>query len=391
MPAGTLVPLIGGILLALGLAFLLSRMDALQKRQVLPGQQIQIVDLEATISAGEVTLVNISGDVGIELITPLPGETRGPQGTPAGTPLPVFLPTCAAAPPGWTLITVSEGDTLAVLSLRFGVTITELRRANCLNEVEEIVPGQRLFVDQGDIAMTPQPSATANCVPPAGWTAYTFAANDSLPALALARNTTVSLIERINCLEDELLLPGRVIYLPSLSPPSSTPPPTAVTRPALPKRATAAPTPANTSRPVPIITVTASPTRLVATATRLSTSTPTPLPAPDNAPTHTPSALPPASATPTATPRTEPAPPATATLTPSPLPSATATKTIVPSATPSPTATATPTVTATLPPPATATSPPAYPPQPPTFTPTPTQTPTATPTATPTPLPYPYP
>lgn len=390
----TAVALAGGILLALGLAFLLSRLDVLQRRQVVPGETLEIIDLAATVSAGDVTMVNISDDVGIELITPLPQGTRTPEGTGAPTAVPVFLPTCAAAPPGWTLYTVREGDTLPLLSLRFNITIDAIRRANCLNEVEEVVAGQRLFIDQGEAMPTAAATETTACPAPEGWTAYTLEAGDTLAELALARNTTASFIDRINCLDGQPLVPGRVIYLPPAIPPTSSPPPaqgrqpTGGTRPAASATPWPQPVPA-TARP----TLLPSATRPLVTATRLSTVTATSAADPNTAPTQTPTAIPATlPATSTATRIQEPAPPASATFTATP--AATQTATSLPSVTPSPTLlpSATATHTPSPQPPATATPSPAYPPPPtPTATATPTPTHTPTPTATPTPAPYPYP
>lgn len=382
-----------GVVLALILAFLLSRLDALRTQQVLPSRPIEVIDLEATLSAVDVTIVNITGDVGIELITPgAISGTSTPMATLAGTAVPVFQPTCAAAPPGWSRYTLQEGDSLASLALRFGSTIQELQAANCLGPGQTVSAGQELFVEQGP--PTPTVAATGDCAPPAGWTEHIVSAGETLGGLAATRNTTVSLIMRVNCLEQTLVLPGDRVFLPSplptptVSPPAQLPP----TRLATPPVATA-----TIGRPLSTAAVaTPTVTRSLATATRLATATATIAPEPDSVLTQAPPAT--ASATPRAT------TPATATVAPavSPVPSQTstppasptATLTLSPTATPTwtmtPTMTPSPTPTATIaPPPPSATPPPAYPGDPPTAT--PTNTPTATPTATPTPTVAPYP
>ena len=318
---------VGGIVLALFLAALLSQMDLLQKRRILPAERLQIIDLEATISAGEVTLVNLSGDVGVELATPPAAETEAVAVTRAGTAVPVFAPTCAAAPAGWSLYTAQEGDSLSSLAAQFDVTVEALRLANCLNGTQGIAVGQRVFVMQDQPTATPE--EITDCSIPTGWATHTVTLGETLASLAVERNTTISLILRVNCLVDEDVTAGNNIYLPSLTPAT-----TAATAAALPlatlplvtrtiATATRALVPATMTQPLP-------------TPTRAATMTATAAPNPAAVATRTPSAAPslplPATATTmvTATTTSTTRPTAAATWTPTTTPSPSATATLAP-------------------------------------------------------------
>ncbi len=394
-----------GIILALALALLLTQLDGMQKKSLLPTQRLQVIDLEGTISASDVTIVNISNDVGLELDTPSGPNSAGiPDNPGAATALPVFLPTCAAAPSGWSLYTVAAEDTLAILALRYKSTIAELRQANCLSEAEDLQSGQRIFVDMGPLA--PTATLAGTCTPPAGWLEHTVAPGESLASMALDRNTTVSLILRLNCLEEQFLLPGTVLYLPSAIPVQ----PTSTASRAVANPTSTAPPPPGPNPPAPTVLI-ASPTTAgqLATATRLATA----LPGPNSQATRLPSATPTLRAIPSATPTTGVVrPPAaatatsavgqlvtpTATFTATAISTLTATSTLTPSPQPSPTSV--PTETPTLPSstavsPSTATPVAGYPGKQETptatSTPTPTATTTPTPTSTSTPTLAPYP
>jgi len=49
-------------------------------------------------------------------------------------------------PSGWTFYTVQRGNTLFSIARAVGSTVAELRDANCLQNVDNILAGQRLFV-----------------------------------------------------------------------------------------------------------------------------------------------------------------------------------------------------------------------------------------------------
>lgn len=58
---------------------------------------------------------------------------------------PTAPPAACGAPPGWIQYTVQPGDNLYQISLRYGITVAQLKQANCLTS-DTINAGQRLWV-----------------------------------------------------------------------------------------------------------------------------------------------------------------------------------------------------------------------------------------------------
>jgi murein DD-endopeptidase MepM/ murein hydrolase activator NlpD len=82
-------------------------------------------------------------------ITPFGGErTRTPSVTGCTTP------------EDWIPYVIQRGDTLFGLSRRFGLTVSELASANCIEDPDNITAGQFLFVPPGS-NVTPVPPAVA--------------------------------------------------------------------------------------------------------------------------------------------------------------------------------------------------------------------------------------
>lgn len=71
--------------------------------------------------------------------------------------------------------------------------------------------------------ITQTPTATA-CPVPEGWEPYTVKAKDTLKTLAKKRKTTVDAILKGNCLDSSKVTVGMILYLPSLSTATPTPP-----------------------------------------------------------------------------------------------------------------------------------------------------------------------
>jgi len=85
--------------------------------------------------------------------TPEPSATAEPTAEPtatsAPTPEPTFAPTAPPAPPpAPRRYTVQPGDTIRAIAERFGITVTELLRANNLaaSAADTIRPGQELVI-----------------------------------------------------------------------------------------------------------------------------------------------------------------------------------------------------------------------------------------------------
>ena len=407
-----------GVVLSIGVALVLSQIDAMQQRALLPRATMPAIDREATVSAGDLTVVVIVGENSqTSTPTPVPATaTETPQpATATATFGPIRVTPCSAAPQDWVPFEVQEGDTLPDLALAFDVGIDTLLEANCLRYFE-LLPGQALLVP----AIAETRTIDAECVVPQDWDEYTIQPGDTLAELALRFNTTAAMLVMANCLEEAALESGSTLYVPPTSGQDQMPmPPTPTPGPVRPAHWTPRPPmwPTATRQMWATVTPTATATRInlpqnTATATPTATTTPlvfltltpTNTPQPPEATSTTdpsyPAGAPSKTPTPTETNTPQPTatatlvPPATATNTPSP----TSTSTVTPSLTPSPTLTHTPTHTPSPTPTFTPSPTTTFTPKPtrtPSRTPSPTATgsvtPPATATTTSTPLPYPYP
>ena len=341
--------LLGGLvvtLISVGMllgGFLLSQLDTLGVRPP-PIQEDAVLLPSPTLFLPTITPTPTLSPTASLSPPPPATETASPSApTPSVSPtLPSPLMPSCPRPPGWIVYIVQQGDTLAGLAWRAGVTKLVLMQANCLSTLT-LYSGQQIYLPPTFYASpTPPPYV---CGPPLGWVVYVVQPGDTLYSLSLRFGVGIDAIRRANCLLDySTIYAWQPLYLPPLSP---TPPPTLI-----PSR-----TPTPTETPMPTPTLTPIPTEFPTfTPTPIPTLTPTLTPTPTSTATYTPTYTPTYTSTPTET----PGPTSTSTLTPTPTP------------TESPTFTHTPTPTPT---------------EPPTFTHTPTPTPTEPPTSTHTPTP----
>lgn len=83
------------------------------------------------------------------------------------------------------------------------------------------IPGMPTVIP---VSETPLPSQTFTitptppCTPPKGWTAYVVQPGDTLESLAETYNTTVKKLMTANCLLTSDLIPGTLLYVPSMAP-----------------------------------------------------------------------------------------------------------------------------------------------------------------------------
>lgn len=159
-------------------------------------------------------------------VTPTQGPTAEPTAEPTMTPEPqpsatpeVILESCTP-PAGWVPYTVRLGDTLFSLSRQSGVSLDEVREANCLSS-DVLYPGSVLYLRT--VPVQPMPG----CGPPMDWVLYTVQRGDTLYSLATRRGATVSEVLFANCLTSVSISAGMGLYLPS----GPSPAPSAVTSP----------------------------------------------------------------------------------------------------------------------------------------------------------------
>ena len=112
-----------------------------------PGDTLE--NLARTYNISPETLKNANCLVGTSLI---PGTILYVPGAPPPTDIP------CGPPSGWVYYIVKKGDTLYSIGRAYGVSVSQLQRANCLGSSTTIRIGQKLHVPN----VTPiQPSATS--------------------------------------------------------------------------------------------------------------------------------------------------------------------------------------------------------------------------------------
>lgn len=92
------------------------------------------------------------------------------------------------------------GEDLIMIANKFRTSVEEIIRANGLEELYEIVPGQEIVVPIS---------------PSLAFTLYEVMPNDTLYSIAQAKNTTPEIITAINGLEENsYLYPGQFLLVP---------------------------------------------------------------------------------------------------------------------------------------------------------------------------------
>jgi LysM repeat protein len=134
---------------------------------------------------------------------------------------PIAAPFAAAgveAAPASTTITVRDGDSLAGLAWRHGVSLSSLLQANSLSIASVIHPGDTLVLPGATPSpAAPRPSTGATVTPTtaAGTTTITVRAGDSLAGLAWRHRVSLSALLQANSLAiTSIIHPGRTLVLP---------------------------------------------------------------------------------------------------------------------------------------------------------------------------------
>jgi len=194
----------------------------------------------------------------------IPGTILYVPGTP-----PTESPIQCGPPPGWIFYTVKPGDTLFHLGLAFGVSVTELQFANCLDGSTLIRAGTRIFVPNVP-TRTPTTAPTRRPTPSEVPT--------STPTLQASATPTPYITYTI-------ITPTHTpTSRPTSTSTSEAPSPTTTGTPTQTSTATSTPTMTPTSTPTPTHTSASTPTE-TNTPTETPTSTPT------DTPTSTPTGL----------------------------------------------------------------------------------------------------
>ena len=166
-------------------------------------------------------------------LTPIPTstETQTPSSTPTNTVTLTasltVLPSPLSCSPWthWLIYVVQSGDTLYSLAQDTGVTVEVLMLANCLYD-NRIYIGQILYVPRLPIkppTITPSkiptetesPSPTS-CIPMKSWPTYRVQKGDTLDSIAGRTHSVAWLLMQANCLTNEDIYTGQLLFVPIL-------------------------------------------------------------------------------------------------------------------------------------------------------------------------------
>jgi LysM repeat protein len=137
-------------------------------------------------------------------------KTAVPTITATNTQTPTITLTPTAAGP--FIYTVLDGDTLTSIATKFNVDMLVLMELNNLTFESVIRPGDELLIPQPGLSL---PTGTAIPIGMQGTIDYTVAANDTLEGIALRFNSDVTVIVKLNNLENANdIQAGQVLKIP---------------------------------------------------------------------------------------------------------------------------------------------------------------------------------
>ncbi len=188
------------------------------------GSRVDAIRRANSLNAASVIVVGQRLIVPINL--PEPSATPLPEGSPTLTSTPV-PPSATPIPPTATITplptatpityTISAGDTLVNIALRYGTTADVLATLNGIANPNQIDVGLVLLIPTA-IPPSPIPAATAipTVQPSSGVTLYTVQAGDTLDGIASAFDTTIDAIAQLNGITNpSRIFPGLVLQIPS--------------------------------------------------------------------------------------------------------------------------------------------------------------------------------
>ncbi len=221
---------------------------------------------------------------------PLPATRSLPSSTPSPSPLPSPSPTPTYPPlPTVTPPCLPPAD-WREYTVKRGETLAILAWRFWTTE-EALREGNCLeddTLEPGQVLYVPDVATRVACGRPSGWFAYTVQRGDTLSSLAVRCNTSVARLKQANCLSGDTIYAGARLWLPcpipTPLPPSRTPLPSET--PTLPPETpTSTPTVTDTLQPPP-------------TETETPTGTPSPTDTPPPTETGVPTDTPPPTDTP---------------------------------------------------------------------------------------------
>ena len=139
--------LIAGVVIAVVVALLLAQTDSYQRRSSVNSNGLPIVNLEATMAAGDLAVVYLPSEENLTPAVPATLAVATPAAEMIGsaTSAARIDSTCIKALDGWSPYIVQAKDSLVSFATQFGLRVDTIVQANCLSR-NKIIEGQQIYL-----------------------------------------------------------------------------------------------------------------------------------------------------------------------------------------------------------------------------------------------------
>lgn len=148
---------------------------------------------------------------------PLPVIEPAPEATPAPAPVEA-KPVKPIEHPKPVAYTVTAGDSISALSVRFGVRQADILALNpsLRGNPDRLMIGQKVYLPAGtDVTKAPKPRAAKPAAAPAkGTTVYVVQPGDVLGGIALTHGVSIATIQKANNLKGDTIFVGQKLSIP---------------------------------------------------------------------------------------------------------------------------------------------------------------------------------
>ena len=149
---------------------------------------------------------------------PLPVIETAPEATPAPAPEAKPVPVKPIEHPKPAVYTVTAGDSISALSVRFGVRQADILALNpsLRGNPDRLMIGQKVYLPAGtDVTKAPKPRAVKPAAAPAkGATVYVVQPGDVLGGIALTHGVSIASIQKANNLKGDTIFVGQKLSIP---------------------------------------------------------------------------------------------------------------------------------------------------------------------------------
>lgn len=147
---------------------------------------------------------------------PLPVIETAPEATPAPAPVEA-KPVKPIEHPKPVAYTVTAGDSISALSVRFGVRQADILALNpsLRGNPDRLMIGQKVYLPAGtDVTKAPKPRAAKPAAPAKGTTVYVVQPGDVLGGIALTHGVSIASIQKANNLKGDTIFVGQKLSIP---------------------------------------------------------------------------------------------------------------------------------------------------------------------------------